>query len=382
MFITDLYPHQYNAAAGIFVHHQLTELSKHYKIFVLATCDKYAWAIERSQEDSITVTRVYYPYWQRYFLSSLITYPLFALPVIILSYLRWKPDFIHVHDYRHVPELVWLRLWLRFIPKPQYLTLHNLRTHPQRLGNNPLKWFYKRALVFALGRWTHIFTVNGRLAAWVYAHGYAQDKVTVIGNGITPFVPKDNINLPAGIIDAEPGWFKIISVGNLVPEKGFDILIKAVSTLIAKSYKLQLWIVGDGYEGPALSRLVVKLRLQDYIHFAGIMENDTLRSLYPRFDAFVLPSYSETFGIVYIEAMYAELPVIGIKGEGISGMFDEGGEALFAKPQDIDDLADKILILMENPQLRKTMGEASAKQVRERFMMKQLIDKVMEVYER
>ncbi|MDD3281953.1 MAG: glycosyltransferase family 4 protein [Candidatus Cloacimonetes bacterium] len=382
MFITDLYPHKYNAAAGIFVHHQLSELSKHYQIFVMATCDKYSWAIEHSKENDITITRVYYPYWQRYFLSSLISYPLFTLPVTIFSYLRWKPDIIHVHDFRHVPELLWLKLWLKFIPKPQYLTIHNIRTHPNRLGNNPLKWFYKLTLLPALRRWTHVFTVNNRLADWIYPHGYSQDSVSVIGNGIHPYNNNDKICISSWLSDAEPNCFKIIGVGNLVPEKGFDILIKAVAALCANSYNIQLLIVGDGSERKSLCQLITTLEMQDNIHFAGILPNDTVRSLYPHFDAFVLPSYSETFGIVYIEAMYAGLPVVGIRGEGISGLFDDGVEALFAKPKDIDDLSDKMLILISNPQLCTSMGAASAKKVRKRFMMKQLIDRVREVYER
>ena len=382
MFISDLYPHKHNAAAGIFVYHQLVELSQHYRIFVLATCDKYAWEIERSHESGITVTRVYYPYWQRFFLSSLICYPFFALPVIISSYRRWKPDIIHVHDYRHVPELLWLKAWLGFIPKPQYLTLHNIRTHPARLGNNPLKWFYKQALILALRKWTHIFTVNSRLAEWVYSRGYAKDRVSVIGNGIHPFQVNDKISMPSWFKAAEPDCFQIIGVGNLVPQKGFDLLIKAVAALCARSYKIQLMIVGDGSERTSLSQLIAKLGMQDNIHFAGILPNDMLRSLYPHFDAFVLPSYSETFGIVYIEAMYAGLPVIGIRGEGISGLFEEGIEALYAKAEDPQDLADKILILIHNPKLRKTMGEASAKKVKEQFMIKLVMDKVTQVYER
>lgn len=382
MVITDLYPHRYNLAAGIFVKHQLTELSKHYKVFVLATCDKYPVAYEHCVEEGITVTRIYYPYWQKYFLSSLLTYPLFVIPILILSCLRWKPDIIHVHDYRHVPELVWIKLILKSFRKSRYLTLHNIRTHPDRLDGNPLKCFYKQGLSFALSNWTHIFTVNRRLADWVYSQGYSTNNVSIIGNGIHPHNPTEFTIMPTWAMSSEQGSFNIISVGNLVPEKGFDILIKAVHTLVAESYNIRLLIVGDGCERTSLVELIAKLALQNSVHLAGVLANDYVRNLYPLFQAFVLPSYSESFGIVYIEAMYAGLPIIGIEGEGIYGMFDDGTEALFAKAKDVDDLAGKIRHMINNPQLCKSMGEASGTKVRNQFMMKQLIDKVIEVYER
>lgn len=382
MYITDLYPHKHNPAAGIFVKHQLAELSKHCQIYVLATCDKYHLAIEHANEDNITVCRAYYPYWQKFFLSSLFTYPLFAMPAMITAHLRWKPDIIHVHDYRHVPELVWLRLWLRVIHKPQYLTLHNIRTHPDRLGANPLKWFYKQGLKLALHGWTHIFTVNSRLADWVYEQGYTNERVTITGNGIHPFTASDSVNLPINVSNAEEGCFKVISVGNLVPEKGFDLLIKAVGRLIAQSLDIRVLIIGDGSERHALSQLIDKLHLQEHIQLAGVLPNDVVRSYYPHFDAFILPSYSESFGIVYIEAMYAGIPVIGIAGEGVSGLFTNGTEALFAKPKDLDDLTNTILQLISNPQQREQMATAAQTKVKNNFMLYELAEKIVEVYER
>ena len=95
----------------------------------------------------------------------------------------------------------------------------------------------------------------------------------------------------------------------------------AAYKLLQKGLNIQLIIVGEGKDRKRLEELIKNLDLSERVILAGAIENRILRNIYTFFNLFVLASYSETFGIVFLEAMYAGLPVIGIKGEGIYGLF-------------------------------------------------------------
>jgi len=380
LLITDLYPNKFNPVNGVFVQQQAIELSRFYQVQVVAACDKNPYIIYQQQQDGFPVKIICYPYWRRFFLTSLITYRLLALPAIERCYKRFQPDLIHIHDYRHIPELFWLKPWLNKLPVPKYLTLHNIRTHPQRLKNNPRSGFYSWALKRTLTNWNHIFPVNNRIAHWVEQYNPAS-KITVTGNGVSELQKVEPQLIEPYRIILREGCFHLISIGNLFTEKGFSYLIEAVSILKKEGFCLQLVIAGDGDRRKELQNQVKTNNLNAEVMFLGRIENNLLRNILPLFDLFVLASYSETFGIVFLEAMFAGLPVIGIKNEGIFGLAEDGKQALFAEPQNSKDLALKIKLLLTNQILRQEIAQAGQKLVQEKYMLSELIQRVIKGYE-
>ena len=103
-------------------------------------------------------------------------------------------------------------------------------------------------------------------------------------------------------------------------------------------------------------------------------------SLYSRFDAFVLPSWKETFGIVYLEAMFAGLPVIAVKCQGISGLFEENDEALFCEPLDKASLIQHMRFVIEKPGIAAKMAEKAREKVRKSFMLRSIMERVLADY--
>lgn len=380
LLISDLYPYFENPIKGIFVRQQAQELAKYFQIQVIATYDGHPYKIDHHRQDGFPVELIFYPYWQRHFLTSLVTFKVLALPAIKRYYKNFRPDLIHIQDYRHIPELFWLKPWLNKLPVLKYLTLHNIRTHPDKLKNNSLVGFYVWALKRTLSGWDHIFTVNSRLARWVEKYN-PKNRVTVLGNGVSDLVKVDLklIEPYKNILLVD--YFHLISVGNLVPEKGFNDLIESVSILKKESLAVQLIIVGEGKIKKDLEQQIKNKQLTKEVTLLGRIENNLLRNLLPLFDIFVLASYSETFGIVYLEAMYAGLPVIGIKNEGIYGFAEEGKQALFAEPQNSRDFADKIQLLIKKPALREEIAKAGQQLVQEQFMLNKLIQRVVAIYE-
>ncbi len=380
LLITDLYPNKFNPVNGVFVQQQAIELSRHYQVQVVAACDKNPYLVYEHHQDGFPVKLICYPYWQKYFLTSLITYRILALPAIKRCYKRFQPDIIHIHDYRHIPELFWLKPWLNKLSVSKYLTLHNIRTHPERLKNNPRIGFYRWALKKTLTGWEHIFTVNSKIAKWVKQYNPAS-KVTIIGNAISELAEVDPqlIEPYKNILLAD--YFHLISIGNLFTEKGFSYLIEAISLLKKEGLQVQLIIAGDGDRRKELENQVKTNNLNKELIFLGRIENKLLRNILPLFDLFVLASYSETFGIVFLEAMFAGLPVIGIKEEGIYNLAEDGKQALFAEPKNSKDLAAKIKLLMLNPLLREEIAKAGQRLVQEKYLLKELIKRIIAVYE-
>ncbi len=380
MLISDLYPSRQNSLQGVFVQHQAQELAKHFEVKVLAYEIGTRYRVENYEQDGIEICHVTYPALRNPFLSAFVTFPPCVLPAARRTFARWKPDLIQVHDFRHIPELFWLKTWLDRVRISKFLILHNIRTHPTRLKGNRLLPFYRKTLRRALSGWDHVFTVNGRLQKWFFPF-LPKEKTSILGNAIIPTIPCDEAELEHITKQFVADSYKIISVGNLTPEKGFRYLIDAVAQLKQEGQKIQLFIFGNGAERRDLEAKIKSLGLGENVKLAGGLENRLLRNLYRYFDLFVLPSYSETFGIVYLEAMYAGIPVIGTIGEGIHGLFEDEKEALFAKPQDASDLTKKMRTLMQDKQISERIAGAAQQRVKQEFMLPDLILRLRKVYE-
>lgn len=117
--------------------------------------------------------------------------------------------------------------------------------------------------------------------------------------------------------------FTFISVGNLIKSKGMDKLIEGFKIIHEKYSDSKLIIVGDGEEKQNLQSIVAREGLSDSVTFTGRKTREEIAEYMSVSDAFVLMSKSETFGVVYIEAMACGLPVIATKCGGPEGFVDD-----------------------------------------------------------
>jgi len=97
-------------------------------------------------------------------------------------------------------------------------------------------------------------------------------------------------------------------------------------------------------------------------------------------DVFALPSGEESFGIAFVEAWACGKPVIGARSGAIPAVIDEGRDGLLADYQDADDLAQAILKLLADPQLRARMGEAGRRKVLENYTWEIVANRVRRMY--
>ncbi len=118
------------------------------------------------------------------------------------------------------------------------------------------------------------------------------------------------------ICEDEKEEFVFLTAGTLKKNKRMDLVIQAFSEEFREEKNVTLLIAGDGVERKNLEEQVSALGVTDKVHFLGEYQIDQAGELFSHSDAFVLTSEFETFGIVYVEALFCGLPCIGTKGQG------------------------------------------------------------------
>jgi glycosyltransferase involved in cell wall biosynthesis len=155
-------------------------------------------------------------------------------------------------------------------------------------------------------------------------------------------------------------------VGRLIPQKNYERLIQAFSTVVDAEPGAKLVLVGDGKKRPQLSELVQELELSDHIIFLGEVSRDQVYALLHEFDIFVIPSLWEGFCNAAVEAMAAGLPLVCSDIQTLHEVV--GDVALYVDPESPDNIAQGLLdLLQEDPVQWRERGKACRKRAVERY---------------
>jgi len=170
----------------------------------------------------------------------------------------------------------------------------------------------------------------------------------------------------------------IVANGRLVPYKGFDVLIDAMSRIDA-----QLVIIGDGPLGNALRETARRRGVDDRVVLTGPVPADELKVYLHAAGVFAFPSVScaETFGISQIEAMAVGLPIVNTAlATGVPSVARHGTEALTVPPRDPDELAASLSRLLDDPDLARRLGNAGRLRARNEYAEASFINRVEQLY--
>ena len=169
--------------------------------------------------------------------------------------------------------------------------------------------------------------------------------------------------------------FVILSVGWHVPRKKFDLVMKAIKNIKEGQPDLDIkyLLVGEGISTDFLIDLSKKLELTDTVRFFGECENHVRNELYKLSDLFVMTSITtndsiEGFGLVFLEANYFKIPVIGSFSGGIRDAIVNKKTGILVKPDNLEDLIAKINLLYENKEKRIEMGESGYNRIINEFL--------------
>ena len=134
----------------------------------------------------------------------------------------------------------------------------------------------------------------------------------------------------------------VFCVGRLETFKGHDVLLHAWGKCLAVHPQAKLWIAGIGSEKETLLQLATELGIEDSVKFVGYLSKDEVHQHMEAADLFVLPSRSEPFGIVLLEAMAHGLPVVASAVGGIPEVVPKVGDVELVPVEDVDSLSKAI----------------------------------------
>jgi glycosyltransferase involved in cell wall biosynthesis len=169
------------------------------------------------------------------------------------------------------------------------------------------------------------------------------------------------------------------TAGRLVPLKGIEYLIHSLPLLHKDNPCVRLEIAGSGPDRDVLEREVQLHGLENRVRFLG-WRSDLAQAM-AGWDVYVQPSVGEPFGIAALEAMAIGLPVIGTQAGGLSELVEHGITGWLVPPRNPIALADRLEVLLRNPDLRRRMGAAGRARARARFSLNRMVKSISNIYD-
>ena len=216
-----------------------------------------------------------------------------------------------------------------------------------------------------------VVTVSRRLKEEIISlYKTDEKKISVIYNAIN----KEKFN----VIKISNGQKIVLYVGRLSVQKGIDNLIKAFSVVAKKNGDALLYIIGEGPELSNLINLSINLELADRIIFLGRVPDEDMEALYSIANVFVMPSVSEPFGIVALEAIASNVPTIVSSQSGVSEVIRNTLKVDF---WDTEQMADLILGLLDYSEINSELSKEAYKEL-DSITWEKAAEKFIELYKK
>lgn len=192
-------------------------------------------------------------------------------------------------------------------------------------------------------------------------YGLREDRVRVVPEGIHTARWSGVAGRASAGRSETDGGPVVLSVARQYRRKNTRSLLRAFARLLEGHPRSALRIVGEGPELPALRALAVELGIRESVEFVGSLTGlDALQAEYAAADIFCLPSLQEGFGIVFLEAMAAGLPIVAARAGAAPEVAPEAEVSLLVEPSDDEDLLAALRRLADSPELRRRLGANGA----------------------
>ena len=172
----------------------------------------------------------------------------------------------------------------------------------------------------------------------------------------------------------------IIFVGRMAKRKNIGILLKALKIVIKTFHNLKLIIIGDGGEKNHIYRMVLSFNLKANVIFKGYVNKTKKFELIKNAKILVLSSSQEGFGIVLAEALALSVPVISTNSGGPAEIIDDGKTGYLVNIGDYQDMAKKIIFLLQDEKLRTQFGIRGQNIVKKKYNVKSISENLIDQY--
>ncbi len=276
----------------------------------------------------------------------------FAEAIILADYLK-QQGVVHLHNHIATASCSVAMLASKASGIPYSFTLHG-----PDIFFEPQRW----RLDVKIKNASFVACISNFCRDQAKAHSSADcwDKLHIVHCGVEP----DRYGAKT-ITGKKPPH--ITFVGRLATVKGIPVLLEALAWLQSRIPDLQVTLIGDGPERAELEIKAGELGLTDMVTFAGYRSQTEVADMLQETDLFVLPSFAEGVPVVLMEAMAAKLAVVATQIAGIPELVDDGVNGLLVPAGDVDRLAQAILTLLQDENLRAKMGRAGQAKVKDAF---------------
>lgn len=179
-------------------------------------------------------------------------------------------------------------------------------------------------------------------------------------------------------VKTEHEALQMITIARLLPYKNIEHVILALSTL---NFKFQYHIYGRGPEHDNLASLIGSLGLEDRVFLHGHVDYAAVPRILADMDLFMLPSFPETFGRVYIEAMAASVPIVACKKSGMDGVIEAGKAGFLLENPDTESIRSLLEHVFENREQLANM-RAYAHATAQQFHWDRIVSDLHSLYEK
>ncbi len=301
-----------------------------------------------------------------YFLNKRIGPDPKVIPSLYGVIRRFRPDVVHTH--RYVLRYALPATLAGRVPVIVH-TLHNIAEKEVDGVGRRVHWFafrFLRVVPVAISEQV------ARTAKKLYG---SHLRIPVIYNGI----PTERFVLSKG--PESKGVHKVIvlHIGRFSPQKNHSLLLEAFSRALNHLSTMELWLVGEGPLRSEIQNQVYARGLEKNVRFWGLRSD--IPELLAEADVVVLASDWEGVPLVVLEAMASGKPVVATAVGGVPELVEHGKTGFLIPPRDPQALAESLLHLAQNAELRREMGEAGRGRAVEHFDIRRTAEAYAELYE-
>lgn len=296
------------------------------------------------------------------------SYPVlgYFLLVAVLPYVVWKHHIDWVYCPMWFPTGAFAVLWSYLLGVETAIAVHAhevvyVETTLRKRVASRLRSVQAALLESA----TAVIAVSTYTRDRVVEIGVDPDQVHVVNNGVCPdhFETTETHSIAEQI--AGP---ILLTVARLDPRKGHDTIIKCLPSVLESHPSLTYVVAGSGDRQDELETLAASLGVEDAVEFLGYVPEEDLAALYNVADVFAMPNRREGtsvegFGIVFLEANAAGVPVVGGRHGGAVDAIEDGQTGFLVDPEDSQAVADAIERLLGDERLREALGENGRERV-------------------
>jgi glycosyltransferase involved in cell wall biosynthesis len=300
-----------------------------------------------------------------------------------------------VYSFRSPQALNGARLMGRYIREHGIELIHTFDVPTTVFGAPVARWYKAPAFVSSQlsfrdlysGFFQRLLRVSDRLSDRIVINcqavgrdlehrGISHDRLYLCYNGVDASIfHPGRITRPKPLVDAD----LVVGVAaGLRPEKGLDLLIRAFAAIAPADRNIKLLVLGDGPLRGDLERLTVDLGVRNHVIFQPGAPNveEWLRAM----DIFVLPSHSESFSNALLEAMACGCCVIGSRIGGTPELISEGETGLLFEPGDLDELARKLRLAMDDESVRTRLAGAAVSYTHKTLSLERFVQRLEALY--